>query len=89
MSMDSSLAGGLLAVLIGAALVGVGTAVALNWRGWAVRYTDLIDAMVPSTRRQMRVDRWPKFLIQNRIIFAVMAVFGIALLINGITLLAG
>jgi hypothetical protein len=89
MAMDSSLAGGLLLVLIGAALVGVGTAVALNWRGWAVRYTDLTDAMVPSTRRQMRVDRWPKMLIQNRVIFAVSALFGVALLIHGITLLAG
>ena len=89
MSSDSSLAGGVFGVLLGAALFSVGTAVALNWRGWAVRYTDFIDAAVPATRRSMVVDRWPRMLIQNRIIFGVLALFGIAFLIHGIAVLAG
>jgi hypothetical protein len=89
MSSDSSLAGGLLLVLLGAALLSVGTAVALDWRGWAVRYTDFIDAALPATRRSMVVDRWPRLLIQNRIIFGVIAVFGIGCLIGGIAELVG
>ena len=76
-------------VLGGAAVLGVGTAVALNWRGWAVRYTDLTDAMTPSTRRNLRVDRWPRMLVQNRIIFGFFALFGLAWLIHGIALVAG
>jgi len=80
MSSDSPLA----ALLVGAALLSVGTAVTLNWRGWAERYTDLIDALLPPTRRSMTVDHWPRLLMQNRIIFGVIAVFGIGLLIAGI-----
>ena len=76
-------------LLIGAALLGVGTAVALNWRGWAERYTNLIDDLLPATRRNMRVDRWPRLLIQNRIIFGFYAVFGVGLLIAGIAGLVG
>jgi hypothetical protein len=89
MSSDSSLAGGLLGVLLGAALLSVGTAVALDWRGWAVRYTDFIDAALPATRRNMVVDRWPRLLIQNRIIFGGIALFGIGFLIGGIAELVG
>ena len=76
-------------VLLGAALVSVGAAVALNWRGWGERYTDLTDALVPATRRNMTLDRWPRMFMQNRIIFGVIAVFGVALLIAGIAGLAG
>jgi hypothetical protein len=89
MSSDSSLADGVFSVVLGAALLSVGTAVALNWRGWAVRYTDFTDASTPATRRNMVVDRWPRMLIQNRIIFAVFALFGIACLIHGIAVLVG
>ncbi|MDQ1743585.1 MAG: hypothetical protein QOE23_1924, partial [Pseudonocardiales bacterium] len=81
--------GGLLDVLLGAVLLSVGAAVALNWRGWAGRYTDFIDDVMPATRRSMTVDRWPRLLIQNRIIFGVIAAFGVALLIGGIAGLAG
>jgi len=89
MSSVSSLAEGIFSALLGAALVGAGTAVALNWRGWAERYTDFTDAAVPATRRNMVVDRWRRMLIQNRIICAGIALFGIALLFQGIAVLVG
>jgi hypothetical protein len=88
MSSDSSLADGVLGVLLGAALLSVGTAVALNWRGWATHYTNFIDDALPTTRRSMTVDRWPRLFIQNRIIFGVFAAFGVGLLISVIAGLA-
>jgi hypothetical protein len=57
MSPGSSLADGVLGVLLGAALLSVGTAVALNWRGWARRYTDFLDDALPASRRNIVVDR--------------------------------
>jgi len=87
MSSDSSLAGGIFTVLLGAALASLGTAVALNFRGWAVRYTDFTDAAMPATRRNLVKDRWPRMLIQNRIIFGVLALLGTACLIAGISML--
>ncbi len=85
---DSPLAAAL-GVLIGAVLLSVGTAVALNWRGWATRYTDWTDAAVPPPRRKWQVDRWPRMFVQNRIIFAVTAVFGALLIFGGIAALIG
>jgi hypothetical protein len=84
MSSDSSLGEAVFTVLLGAALLSVGTAVALNWRGWATRYTDFTDDAFPPLRQRMATNRWRRLLIQNRIIFAVFAVFGLVLLIGGI-----
>jgi hypothetical protein len=89
MSSYTSLAGGVATLLLGAALLSGGTAVALNWRGCATRYTDFIDDALPTTRRSVTVDRWPRLFWQNRIIFAVLAAFGMALLISGIAGVAG
>jgi hypothetical protein len=83
---NSALAAGF-GVLVGVLLLIVGTAVALNWRGWAVRYTDLVDALVPATRRNLAEDRWPRMLIQTRITFGLTAAFGAVLVYGGIVAL--
>ena len=65
------------------AFFAAGLAVALNWRGVARRYADIVDAWVPSVRWQKpgSADE-PRFVVVNRVIFAGLAVFGLVLLLG-------
>jgi hypothetical protein len=67
-------------VLGGAVLFTVGLVVATDWRGWARRYSDVIDNVV--ARRKQNVDS--PSLVPNRVIFAVIGLFGAALLVGGL-----
>jgi hypothetical protein len=72
-----------LLVVVGGALISVGLIVSTNWRGLGRGYTDWTD-LVTRTRASPR-DTDERRLRQNRAIFAVVGVFGIALIAGGIS----
>lgn len=80
----SATAAVVIGVLGGTALSALGAAIATNWRGWAERYSTAIDHMVPTRRNDWRTTGRPRFLLTNRLIFGVFALFGIGLLIGGV-----
>lgn len=63
----------------GAVLVFFGAAVALNWRGWAEKYTDLTDAWWPPWSRRSHLNK----VRTNRLAFTMLAVIGLVLIITG------
>jgi hypothetical protein len=84
----------LLYVSGGAGLLALGLIVALNWKRAAERYSDFVDAMIPTLPRPSFLrqvtpeERWRRLVRQNRIIFAVFACLGgIFTLGGGVSLL--
>jgi hypothetical protein len=67
--------------LLGAALLVIGIVLATDWRGALLRYSDLTDALTPTTRRDItrRLDR-PKSMAMNRGICIVASIAGAGLL---------
>jgi len=68
-------------VIGGGGVMLIGAAVALNWRGWAQRYTDLTDVFGPPRRANGDAQR----LRQNRVIFAVIGLLGSGFLLAGLS----
>jgi hypothetical protein len=79
--------------VLGLALVIVGLAVMLDWNGCAVQYTRWIDAVSPRSvlrrRSQSLEGNFNRLLRQQRIIFGVIFLFGLALLCADIAVVAG
>lgn len=73
-----------LLLLAGLVLLAGGLAVALDWRGAAQKYTDLISNVTPTPpwgdprAHERRLGRG------NRVVFAVVALFGVALILAGL-----
>jgi divalent metal cation (Fe/Co/Zn/Cd) transporter len=68
--------------MLGVAMVVVGFAISSSWRRVAEKYTDLVDAMVPPMpwgRYKEAEDQFKRLLRQQRLIFAVIAMFGLLL----------
>ena len=87
MFADSPFAAVVLGVLVGAALLAAGAAVALNWRGCGDRYTHWIGGVLPAARRRAAANRTPRLLLENRVIFGVIAAIGAGLLVGGVAAL--
>ena len=73
-----------LLLVAGLVLVASGLAVARDWRGVAQKYTDFISNVVPTPPRGDPRKQERRLLSQNRVIGAVVTVFGVALILAGL-----
>lgn len=80
---------GLLESVIGALMVAVSVPIVANWRSAAERYSDVVDALMPTLPRPRFLrpitpeEQWRRLVRQNRIIFAGIGCLGVAFLIGG------
>jgi len=78
----------LIGVGLGLVLTALSLLVATNWKGWADRYTDVVCAFVPRRKYKYSAEEQDRRdVVSTRVMFAVIALFGVILVYGGITAL--
>lgn len=91
---ESVAAAVLLGIVGGLVLMAIGLAVATNWKQWLNRFTDFSDYITPSGRLPFLKpltagEERRRAVLINRICFAVLACFGVALFVGGVAATIG